>query len=98
MNLVCDVPYCGRSLGYRQLVEAIVSGTETEPEKVERLLSESGETLENPPTDRGKLSCRKQLRATPERRPALRKERARLDDQFALADGHSNSLNPSTMK
>ena len=60
--------------------------TEPEPEEVERLLSESGKTLESLQTDCGKLARRKQPRATYERRPALRKERAKLDDQIAMAD------------
>lgn len=71
---------------YRQLVEAIVNGTEPEPDEVERLLAESGKSLENLQTDCSKLARRKQLRATLDRRPALEKERAKLDVQIAAAD------------
>lgn len=71
---------------YKQLVEAIANETEPDPEEVERLLAESGKTLDDLQADCAKLTRRMRLRASFDRRPALEAERAKIDDLIAAAD------------
>ena len=71
---------------YRQLVEAIANETEPDPDEVDRLLNESGKTLDDLQTDCAKLSRRMRLKAALDRRPALEAERAKVNDQIAAAD------------
>lgn len=71
---------------YKQLVEAIANETEPDPDEVERLLAESGKTLDDLQADCAKLSRRMRLKASLDRRPALNKERAKLDERIAAAD------------
>jgi hypothetical protein len=72
--------------GYRQLVEAIVHKTEPEVEEVERLLAESGKTVEDLQSDCERLARRLGYKAAVESLPALNKERSQLDTQIAAAD------------
>jgi hypothetical protein len=71
---------------YKQLVEAITNETEPDPDEVERLLAESGKTLDDLQADCAKLSRRIRLKASLDRRPTLEEERAKLDEQIAAAD------------
>lgn len=71
---------------YRQLVEAIANEAEPDPEEVERLLTASGKTLDDLQADCAKLARRMRLKASLDRRPALNKERAKLDEGIAAAD------------
>ena len=71
---------------YKQLVEAIANETEPDADEVERLLDESGKTVDDLQADCIKLSRRMRLKASLDRRPNLEAERARLDEQIAAAD------------
>ena len=56
---------------YKQLVEAIANETEPDPEEAERMLAESGKTLDDLQADCAKLSRRMRLKASLDRRPAV---------------------------
>lgn len=71
---------------YRQLVEAIANETEPDPDEVDRLLAESGKTLDDLQADCAKLTRRMRLRASFDRRPALEAERVKVNEQIAAAD------------
>jgi hypothetical protein len=72
--------------GYQQLVEAVAHQMEPEVEEVERLLTDSGKTVEDPQRDSERLMRRLGYKDALERLPALHKERAQLDAQIAAAD------------
>jgi hypothetical protein len=72
--------------GYQQLVAAVAPQTEPEVEEVERLLAESGKTVEDLQRDSERLMRRLGYKDVLERLPALHKERAQLDTQIAAAD------------
>jgi len=72
--------------GYQQLVEAVAHQTEPEVEEVERLLADSGKTVEDLQSDCERLARRLGYKAALDRLPALHKERAQLDAQIAAAD------------
>jgi chromosome segregation ATPase len=72
--------------GYQQLVEAVAHQTEPEVEEVERLLADSGKTVEDLQRDSERLMRRLGYKDALERLPALHKERAQLDAQIAAAD------------
>jgi hypothetical protein len=72
--------------GYQQLVAAVAQQTEPEVEEVERLLADSGKTVEDLERDSERLMRRLGYKDALERLPALHKERAQLDAQIAAAD------------
>jgi hypothetical protein len=71
---------------YRELVTGIATGEEPNPADVERLLSETGKSVDNLRKDVETYQQRMEMKAAVAAVPSLQTERQTLDEQIAAAD------------
>jgi len=71
---------------YRELVAGIATGEEPNPAEVERLLSETGKSVDDLRKDVETYQQRMELKAAVAAAPDLQTERQTLDEQIAAAD------------
>jgi ABC-type polysaccharide/polyol phosphate transport system ATPase subunit len=74
------------TVSYRELVAGIATGEEPNPAEVERLLSETGKSVDDLRKDVETYQQRMELKAAVAAVPSLQIERQTLDEQIAAAD------------
>ena len=74
-----------RQADFKSLVQSVANGQEPDPEEVERILAESGKTLEDLQHSVELYSKRRALKATIDEKPKLLKDREQLEKQINQA-------------